>query len=329
MTDMQFLLVISIAIVGVVSSGLFSGLETGIYSLNRVRLHLLTHQGNWRALILSRLLENPNALLASLLIGTNVATYVTTAAIGKLLAGAGYSDGQIIIYNVLMVTPLLFVLAETLPKDLFSVFADRLVYPFARFLQVLKWGLTLTGLLPLVTGLSSVFMRLLGIKKQDAALSHPRRRIGMFMREGVGHGLLSDGQSAMMQRVLVLHQRCVEDEMTPWQEVVTVQQSDDAQSLWALAKRSSLSRYPVLDDTGSVMGVVSLYEALFGDKKLNVAQRCRSILQIEAGTASWAALGQLKQHHASLAVVQQNGQPVGIVTIKDLVEPITGELASW
>ena len=67
---------------GIVASGLFSGLETGVYSLNRVRLHLRSHEGDRRARAMEKMLAKPAPLLVALLIGTNIATNLATSAMG-------------------------------------------------------------------------------------------------------------------------------------------------------------------------------------------------------------------------------------------------------
>src|SRR5690606_32443968 len=93
---------------GLMGSALYSGLETGSYSLNRVRLQVLRHQG-WRsARTLDRLLHNPVTLLSTLLIGNNIMNYMGTAGLAVLLEDAGYSEWQTVALNCLIVTPLLF-----------------------------------------------------------------------------------------------------------------------------------------------------------------------------------------------------------------------------
>lgn len=330
MTTTQTIITYACAFGGILGCGLFAGLETGIYSLNRVRLHILEHQNNARARIISRLLGNPGSLLAALLIATNIATNIATSSIGKLLVAAECTHLQVILYDVMIVTPLLFVFAETLPKDLFSVHADRFVYPFARFLLLIKWSLTVIGILPLVTLMGSLTMRLLGGSGRQQVF-HPRMQVATLVREGVGYGLLSDEQSALTGRVLRLAQRKLDDEMTPWEDVVTVEVNTSIDSLWELARRSSTSRYPVLNDKGDVLGMVSLHEALMHGKDScpPIDKMIQETPHLDVSMPVRQALRKLQSDKAAMGIVYENEKPVGIVTVKDLVEPITGELSSW
>jgi CBS domain containing-hemolysin-like protein len=330
MTTTQTLITYACAFGGILGCGLFAGLETGIYSLNRVRLHILEHQNNTSAKIISKMLGNPGSMLAALLIATNIATNIATSSIGNLLEAAECTHLQVILYDVIIVTPLLFIFAETLPKDLFSVHADRFVYPFARFLLLVKWFLTVCGILPLVTLMGSLTMRLLGGSSKQSVF-HPRMQVATLVREGVGYGLLSDEQSALTGRVLRLAQRKLEEEMTPWEDVITISVETTVDEFWSLAKRSSISRYPVIDAAGEVLGMVSLHEALMYDKEHcpPIRELIHEMPKLNVTMPIRRALRQLQDDKTAMGIVYENDKPVGIVTVKDVVEPLTGELASW
>jgi CBS domain containing-hemolysin-like protein len=309
---------------------LCSGLESGSYSLNRVRLHLLEHHGQRSARTLRRLLDKHTHLLATLLIANNIANYTSSAAMTVLIEAWGLSDWQVIGLNVLIVTPLLFIFCETLPKDLFVAHADGLMYRFAPVLLWMQRLFTVVGLQPLITGIGQLVMQAMKIQT-NVLTFHPRRQVGTLVREGVGYGLLSDEQSALAERVLALAGRRVGDEMVPWSQVISVKLDDSPASLWTLADRTSVSRFPVLDGGGKVVGVLSLYDALLLTPETCPPIRAlmKPVKSMPVRTASRAALQQMQADHLPLAIVTDRDKPVGIVTIKDLVEPVTGELAAW
>lgn len=337
MTTGDVLFWLSLGLAGYACSGLFSGLETGIYSLSRVRLHVYAREG-WRsAKRLDQMIHNPNQLLATLLIGNNIANNLASSATGILLEQTGLGQWQVIGVSVLVVTPLLFIFAETLPKDLFAAHADRWVYPFAALLHWLRVLFFWIGALPLIGAMSGLTTWILGGSSQTV-MYHPRHMVGMLVREGVGKGLLSDEQSAIVERVLRLAGRTVGDEMQPWDKVTVVRVTDTPAHLWELADQTSLSRFPVVaadaagDGPPRVLGVLSLYDALWHDR-----DNCPSIESLMTPVTTLPAamplrdgLAEMQRGASALSLVTDDaGQPIGIVTIKDLVEPITGELASW
>lgn len=319
-----------LTIAGVLGCGLFAGLETGVYSLNRVRLHLLAHKPHSRAAVLAALLAHPARLLASLLIATNLATNLATSSLAYILHEHGLSEWQVIMVDVLIMTPVFFIFAETLPKDLFAVYADQLVYPFARMLRLLNDLFRAIGLLTLIMGVSHLVTRLIGAHKDNEVFG-PRWQVHLLVREGVGHGLLSDEQSVIVQRVMALEDRQVRDEMVVFSKVITVGIDDDPQIIWDLCSRGGRSRLPVVDSQGKVTGVLHVMDALLHPpgECPSIRQLQRPSLTMDARTPLRAALRWLQDSREPLAVVTADDTPIGIVTVKDLVETITGELTSW
>lgn len=319
------------AIAGFCASAVFSGLETGVYSLNRVRLHLRSDLGHRSARLLYPMVRRPERILITLLVGNNIANNLATSSTGVLLQKAGWSTWQIVILDVIIVTPILFVFGETLPKDLFAAHADRLVYPFGRPLYALHRLFTWIGLLPLIALFSNVVMRVLG-SKQRVQPFQPRLQVQtLVQQEGLGTGLLSDVQSEMIERVLTLNKRRLRDEMVPWSQVITIDADASPAAVWDLADEQSRSRYPLADKQGQVVGIVSVYDALRYTRQTcpPLRQLAKPAITMDADKPLRAALLDLRKAGVAMAIVTSQGKPVGIVTMKDLVEPITGELSSW
>jgi magnesium and cobalt exporter, CNNM family len=331
MSDATLILWAVLALAGFAGSALYSGLETGAYSLNRIRLHVLRHRGDRAAITLHHMLSHPTALLTTLLIGNNITNYLGTAAMGVILASRGLGDWEALLLNVLIVTPVLFVVGETLPKDLFAAHSDRLMYRLVPVLNFSRRLFTFTGLVPLISLFSGVLMKSIGPDPRVTAF-HPRRQVGVLVREGVGYGLLSQEQSAIVDRVLDLADRVVRDEMTAWAGVERLREHDDPAAVRRLAQRMNHSHVPVLGRGGEVVGLLRINDALTHgeDGCPPISQLMKPAQTVPHDLPVRDALGLLQRHTAGLAVVTgASGQPVGVVTVKDLIEPITGELAQW
>lgn len=322
---------LTVMLVGFMLSALYSGIETGVYGINRVRLEILADRGQPAARRLRRLLGRPNVVLATLLIGNNMANYMGTSSLAVLLEGQGLHVAQVITVNVLVSTFVLFVFGETLPKDYFAAHTDQATYRFAGFLDVSRRLFLVTGLLPLIVTVSRLVTGAIH-GRQHAGPLHPRRQVHQFMREGVGQGLLSDEQSSIMERVLSLSDRRLRDEMAPWPQVITVALEATPDMLWQLADRTSRSRFPVVDRAGRVHGILPIIDALFRGREAcpPVRDLMQPAVTLAGDMTLRAGLRRLQEQHAHMAiVVDRHDKPIGIVTPKDLVEPITGELSSW
>ncbi|MCP4377457.1 MAG: DUF21 domain-containing protein, partial [bacterium] len=136
---------------GVIMCAIYCGMETGIYVINKVRLDLHAEGGRSSARKLKTMLECQNNLLAVLLIGTNIAAYITTFAISAmfLLGGAGHQSEW---YTIALATPLLFIIGESVPKNVFQRSGEAMVYRLVWILRISSVVFNAVGLAPLVRG---------------------------------------------------------------------------------------------------------------------------------------------------------------------------------
>lgn len=145
-------------------SALLSGMETGLYVLNKIRLDLRAEAGSRRARILRDLLSNPGDLLATLLVGNNIANYGATFAVSAMYLLSGAGGGKAEFYTLATVTPLLFVMCESIPKSVFQRLAETLVYRLAVLLSAIRLILNALGLVWMVQRLSHLLLRVLRVE---------------------------------------------------------------------------------------------------------------------------------------------------------------------
>ncbi|MBX2850478.1 MAG: DUF21 domain-containing protein [Phycisphaeraceae bacterium] len=327
-SDMVFWAVVML--LGFLGSALFSGMETGAYRLNRVRLYVHASQGRSSAKSLERIVAKPSSLIGTLLIGNNLCNYAGTAGLGVILASMAMPVWQAVLINTVLVTLVLFIFGETLPKDLFAAHADRLMYPLAKLLVFLRTLFTWTGVLPIVVAISEVAIRIVG-KAEGGALT-PRKRVEQMVREGAGVGLISSEQTELAQRALALSKRRVLAECTPWPRVVKVFETTERAALCRLVEETPRSRMPVINGKGKIVGVVDMIDALLIDEneQAPVQAAMQPAVYLPASTTVREALAQMQREHIGLAIVRRpDGKPAGVVTMKDLVEPLTGEITNW
>ncbi len=328
MTD-SILLALCIALFGIFASALASGLETGIYVLNRVRLAVRAGQGNANARRLRDELKSPARTLSTLLIVNNIANYAGSLGIAAILSMYFSDPLWVIILNTLIVVPILFVFAETLPKDVFRTRADTLVYSMSGGLLWVRRFFTVCGLVPLVAGVGHLAARILG--GQQGLDLGPRARVAKLLRESVGAGGLTSHQASLTERVLAMDRLTVATEMTPWRGVVSLSTSDGKSGLAVAARRTRRSRLPVVDVQGQVVGTIETMQTLLRPEA-NIEDLIQSVPMISGDTPVLEALEMLRNERKPMAIVlgsDTSPVPVGLVTLKDLVEPLTGDLIAW
>lgn len=320
-----------LGVLGVLAAALFSGLETGIYSLNRVRLHVRATHPRSAAGVILRMAENPNRLLTTLLVGSSGVNYLASIALGAILEDAGYRGWALVGVDVAILTPVLVIAGEIVPKDLFRSHADVLVYPFAWPLRGLERVLTWAGVLPLVGWVTEAMHGLIMSREEAIRVASPRRVVRQLLREGAGQGLISRYQSEMIDRSLQMNRVTVGDVMVGWREAVVVRASRGAEAVWQLADRVPFTRVPLVDGSGRVMGLIDVGAVLRHRPEAcpPLTTLAKPLPEVGAGASLRQALVLLQQRRSSMAVVMEGGRAVGLVTTKDLLEPLIGEVESF
>lgn len=314
--------------VGVVLAGLFCGLETGIYVLNKFRLDLRAESGSRAAGLLKRMIGNYNNLLAVLLIGTNLAAYFTTFAISAIFVLSGLGQ-HVEWYTVAVATPILFIFGESVPKNVFQRLAERLVYRLSWVLGFSSMLFNACGVLPLVRGFTWLMMRLVPPGRRKSIRAR-HEGIAAIVAEGRACGVLTHFQSVMADRVMHISHVRLSDVMVPLGEAVSAPLEVGRGDLLELIRSHNYSRLPLLDDDGQVSGILDIYEVLLGEGEARPADFARPPHVMLGDIPVTDALYLMQRAGATLAVVKNaDNQHMGIVTVKDLVEEIVGELEAW
>jgi putative hemolysin len=328
MTPGETLLWVVVSLVGVAGSFLCSGMEIGYYTMNRLRLRVAAAGGARAAVILHRLTEQPDRVLTGLLVGNNIFNYLSTLGVTTLLVRAEVGEVMVVVISAAIVTPALLIFAEALPKDVFRVEADTLMPRLAGALRGWLAILSATGVPALLSVLARAIGRTAGAA-QDDLTRDARARVAALLKEGAFHGLLSASQTTLLDRALIFSRATVADEMTPWSAARPVRASASAREA---ARRMAGEWAPVIDagGAGAPVGVVRRLDLLLADAGGGaVASHMRPLVSLGAGTPLHEAAGQLARGQVGLGVVMRGGRPAGIVTLGDLAEPLTGDLAGW
>ena len=325
MTTTMLLTLVTVAVLGLVFSALYSGMETGLYTMSRVKLALRRHEGDTRAVRVGLLLDRPARMLAVVLLGTNIANSAGSSALAWLLEGSGMGDGMVVLVNTLVLVPLILLFGEILPKDLFRQHGDRWCYTFAPVLVWTRRVLTVCGVVPLVELVGRGAARLFG-STSTVSLS-ARHRMSDLLKEGAHAGVLSATQTALLDRALALRSGTVATEMIPWSNVQTLPEAASPADLTAVA-HASWTRLPVVNADGRVTGALnSITKGLRPEASLEDLLEPVARCTPDEGVPD--VLTRLRRSGHALGIVERNGTPVGLVTAKDLVETLTGELHAW
>ena len=317
-----------LAILGLLGSMIFSGLETGLYTVSRLRLQLRSWRKEPAALQIERWLREPAAVLAGLLIWQNVCNFAVSAGATILLRQAQIPDQIQAILTAFLLTPLMLLFAEIIPKDMFMVHADKWTYRLVGFLKSALRIITVIPLLPLLLLLNILALRLFrgGDAKAGAAPA-----VLSFAEESSATGLISDTQHDLIRRALRMAHVVVGEVMVPWNRVIGIPQTISRTGFCALVRRYNVSRLPVLGrNTDDILGVLYVVDVLGRKQDFNIRANLKQPITLFPEQSVRSAITLMQVARQTLAiVVNRHGRPIGLVTMKDLVEELIGELQSW
>lgn len=320
------------ALAALLFSALFSGIETGVYCVNRLKLRLAAERRERGSRRLSWLVERSDELVITTLLGTNVSDYVLTACLTALLLSAALSAGAAELYTTAIATPLVLVFGGIVPKDWFRRDADRLMLRLAGPLVIAHRLARWSGALWLLRAWTRWLIgRIDPQRATSPAQALPRARAMRLLREGAASGGLSQMQREMIERVMSISKVPLMKIMIPRQRAAMVPENISREDLLRAARMAHFSRLPVYrGDPRRVIGIINVYDILTDEQKRPVPEYVQPAVQLRAEETVPAALLKLQRAHQAMAIVTDPaGHCLGLFTIKDLVEEIIGELEAW
>jgi CBS domain containing-hemolysin-like protein len=320
------LLVVLFGVIGcLVLAAVFAGSEIGLYSLSRTRVEADARRGERTAKLILALLRYEALMLTTLLVANNAVTQAATVLTHYAIAPLGVPPNFEELVVTLCVAPPIVLFGEIFPKDLFRRRPHALVgicAPLIVLIRALLAPVTLP-LVALTTAMSSAF----GFDRRELARVRGREAVIDLLSERETE--LLPHVEKMARNALELRSLRVERVMVPWRRVEVLRADVDADSARAQLAASPFARLPVVDARGAVRGYLHQLEVLGDAARRPPLELSRPMIAVEPDTPLDRALARLRAAGQRAAIVGTPAKPLGLVTLKDLIEEISGELARW
>lgn len=333
---MFFQILCCLVLVGL--GGFFSGSETGIYCLSRFKLRLGIERGERSCDLLGKMMEDSHGLMFSMLMGTNLVNYLVTSIVTVMFLRVSQSEHSAEVYATLLVAPVLFTFSEVVPKNIYYHKSDVLMPRLACLLWVFHKIFTFSGVVAGLTLISRYLSRMMGDEAIGEVRGITRGRGGYLqeiIRETHDEGVLSSVQNEIMSRLVSSRDIPLRSVMVGIGDVEMLGiQSDLAAVKGALVKHG-YSRVPVYAVTrNNVKGFVNIYEICrVGGDFTDIEKFRKPIVSLNESMSVADALNTMRRENLNIVMVSRGygarQRNIGMVTIKDLVEELVGELAQW
>lgn len=311
-------------------SAFFSGSETSLTATSRARMLQMERDKHPGAAVVNKLIGDGESLLGSILLGNNL---VNIAA--SMIAGQLFEDllgGNSVLWATLVMTLLVLIFAEVLPKTYALSNPDRFALTVARpILLAVKIFAPVVGAVQLVVRGT---LRLFGANVEGPVLSaHDELRGAIALHHEEG-GVVKDDRD-MLGGVLDLRELTVDDIMVHRKSIVMIDAQKKPEEIVTEALHSPHTRLPLYQgDAENIVGILHVRDIA---RALHEADGDASVIDIDAlRREAWfvpettEVLDQLnafreKREHFAL-VVDEYGALMGLVTLEDILEEIVGAI---
>lgn len=312
-------LALSIAIF-ILLSGLMAMVDAAVLSVSYAEVEELVHNKAWGATALRACKQSITRSVVVIVILTNTINVLGPVLIGHLAAVKYGSAGIGVTTAVLTFLTIIF--SEIIPKSIGAHYAPQISRAAAPIVLVLIYALfPIVVLLDWLTGFFQQGTRRIGTEAQIRSLVTIGRR--------AGHIESDEGQ--LIHRAFVLNDKFASDIMTPLKDIEAVEESVTIRQAASRVFHNSYSRYPVFGKSiHEVRGIVMSFDILEalaqGRDEEPVTSILREGLVVDARTRSDELLVLFRDKHIHLAIVQDKGKTVGLVTLEDVLEELVGQI---
>ncbi len=321
-------------------NGLFAMSELALVSARKTRLQKLIDEGDTGAIAAMKLGEDPTRFLSTIQIGITsigvlngiVGEAALAAPLGEWLLSvgmpekaAGYTATGLV---VVFITYFSIVVGELVPKRLGQSYPETLARLVARPINWL--ALATKPFVRLLSVSTQALLRLLGVKENTAS-AVTEAEIHAVLAEGTSAGVIESHEHQMVRNVFRLDDRQIGSLMVPRADVVVLDVEDSFEENLQRIESSDHGRFPVVrGGMENVLGVLNarqwLSRSLREDVRDLVAQPLQSALYVPETITGMELLDNFRQSDLQMAfVIDEYGEVQGIVTLRDLIEAITGE----
>lgn len=308
-------------------SAFFSASETALMSLSKIRIRHLMEEKVKGAAVVNRLVENPNKLLGSILVGNNIVNIGASALATSLAihyvgsAGVGVATG--------IMTLLVLIFGEITPKSLATQHSEFISLKIAGIINffVVLFNPIVFVLLLLTNGL----IRLLGGKPASSQPFITEDELKTIVTVSHEEGVLEVEEKQMIYNVFEFGDAQVKDVMTPRTDMISLEVGVSYEKIIETFRAEQFSRIPIYQETtDNIIGILYIKDLIFKANE-NTEFVIQDYMREPHFTFEFKKTTELFQElrlkRIPMAIVlDEYGGTAGIVTMEDLIEEIVGDI---
>lgn len=323
------LIKILILIILILVNGIFSATEISFLSLNKYKLNKEVKKQNKKAIKIVNLLNDSSTFLSAIQVAITLSGFLASAFAAdsfaseiaqninvSFLSQAALTNILIIVITIIL-SYFTLVFGELLPKKIGLAYADKIAFSmvdticfvitfFKPFIAVLKLS-------------TDMLEKIFKVKKKE-------EKVEDELKDTIIDSNLEELEKKLLLNVFEFNDVTIKDVMTKKENVVSININDTTEEMFNKISKSKFTRFPIEKD-GKILGILNIKDIILSrDKNFNIYKYLRKVEKLDSKTIIDDAFLLLNSNYEAMAIVKENNDYIGIVTIEDIIEHILGNV---
>ncbi len=314
-----------ILIILVLLSAFFSSAETALTTVNRIRLQTLSDEGDKRADVVLKTIENSPKMLSTILIGNNLVNNFS-AAFATALAIKLFGNGAVGAVTGIL-TILILIFGEITPKTFATVNAEKLSLAYASVILFLMK--LLTPVIFIINHICRFILKLMHVNADSSLNTITEQELRTIVDVSHREGVIEKEERQMIYNVVDFGDSLAKDIMVPRADMAAVSETASYAEVKELFHAERYSRLPVYrEDRDNVTGILNIKDFLFcNEGEFRVTDVMYEPYYTYEYKKTSELLMDMQKNSVTLSIVlDEYGAAVGLVSLEDLLEEIVGEI---
>ncbi|KFX59264.1 HlyC/CorC family transporter [Clostridium botulinum] len=333
----QIILIVILTLV----NAFFASAEMAIVSLNKNKIKLLAEEGNKKAIILLKLMEEPTKFLSTIQVGITLAGFFNSASaatgisqdLARYLSGLNvpYSNKIALIIVTVIISYITLVFGELFPKRIALKKSEAIAMFSVR--PILYVSKITAPFIKLLSASTNILVSLAGLDKEGLDEKVSKEEIKSLVEVGQEHGVINETEKEMINSIFEFDDKLADEVMTPRTEVYLINIDKPLKEYLDELLEEKYSRVPVYEeDIDNIIGILYMKDFILEARKhefenVNIREILHSPYFVPETKNIDDLFNELKSYKKHMAIlIDEYGGFSGIVTIEDLVEEVMGNI---
>ena len=321
------LIKILILVILILINGVFSATEIAFLSINKYKLNKEIKNNNKKAKRIAELLLDQSTFLSAIQVVITISGFLASAFAAESFAGElasmiklSFMSTQtlttiLVVVITLILSYFTLVFGELLPKKIGLAYSYQLAFKMVNPINtVIK---IFNPIIILLKKSTELFVKLLKIKKEVVEED--------TLKDTITDSNLEELEKKLLLNVFEFNDVTVKEVMTPKKDVVSLDIKDSNEVLKNKVRKSKFTRFPVTNE-GKVIGILNIKDLIVNEHTREIKKSIRKVTKLKSDTILDDAFMILNSSYEPIALVEENKEYIGIITMEDILEHIIGDI---